>query len=335
MTTHDGNRTTALLPDTGVALGYVDGSSRLPFVISPESSGMDVFEWAKNNEDFIETELDRHGALLFRGFGVNTPEALTRFITATFGTPLPEAESTTPRTRIEGNIYTSTDYPANQEIFLHNENSYMDRFPLRVYFCCVKPSDSGGETPIADCRRIFSRLRPETRSRFADGYLYVRNFGGGAGMSWQTAFHTNNKQEVADYCRAHQIDYEWRGENLLRTRQLRRSIATHPRTGESVWFNHLTFFHLTTLPKAFQEVLQAEFASSLPNQTYHADGSDIAPEILDELRGAYRAEMATFPWQTGDVILLDNMLVAHARKPFKGARKVIVGLANECSWDQV
>jgi alpha-ketoglutarate-dependent taurine dioxygenase len=37
--------------------------------------------------------------------------------------------------------------------------------------------------------------------------------------------------------------------------------------------------------------------------------------------------MTEFPWQTGDVVLLDNMLVLHARNSFTGARRVLTAMA--------
>jgi hypothetical protein len=35
-----------------------------------------------------------------------------------------------------------------------------------------------------------------------------------------------------------------------------------------------------------------------------------------------------FDWQKGDAILLDNMLVAHARDPFEGPRKIVVAMGD-------
>ena len=278
--------------------------------------------------------MDVHGGLLFRGFNVRTPVEFDRFITVTAGAPVNYMERSSPRTRVEGNIYTSTDYPANQAIFLHNEQSYNRQFPLRIYFCCLQPAATGGETPIADCRRVYARLRPATIERFRAGYLYVRNFGAGVGLAWQEAFQTQEKNRVEEYCANNSIECRWLPGDGLRTQQLRRAMATHPRTAQTVWFNHCTFFHVSTLPVIVQEVLRMQ-PEGLPNQTYFADGSEIAPDILDELRAAYQAETRAFKWELGDVLMLVNMMVAHGRRPFSGPRKVVVGMADLYTWDSV
>ena len=100
--------------------------------------------------------------------------------------------------------------------------------------------------------------------------------------------------------------------------------------------NHATFFHVSTLPAAAHEFLISEFGEDgLPNNTYYGDGSAIEPEVLDELRAAYREETVMFPWQQSDVLVVDNMLAAHARQPFTGPRKVVVGMSEPVSWDHV
>jgi len=45
----------------------------------------------------------------------------------------------------------------------------------------------------------------------------------------------------------------------------------------------------------------------------------------------YQQEAVIFPWQAGDILMLDNMLTSHGRKPFVGARKVLVGMAEPFS----
>ena len=42
----------------------------------------------------------------------------------------------------------------------------------------------------------------------------------------------------------------------------------------------------------------------------------------------YEQEKIIFPWQEGDVMLLDNMSVAHGREPYVGEREVIVAMTD-------
>jgi alpha-ketoglutarate-dependent taurine dioxygenase len=230
---------------------------------------------------------------------------------------------------VSGKIYTSTEYPADQSIFLHNENSYQATFPLKIFFRCVTPAPEGGETPIADCRRIFRRIEPAVRERFIEKkWMYVRNFGHGFGLPWQTVFQTEDRGEVEAYCRSKGIEVEWRDGNRLRTRAVRPAVTHHPRTGEPVWFNHATFFHITTLEASLRDALLAEFKEEdLPTNTYYGDGSPIEADVLEQLRGLYREETVCFAWRQNDILMLDNLFSAHGRKPYAGPRKVLVGMA--------
>jgi alpha-ketoglutarate-dependent taurine dioxygenase len=304
--------------------------SHLPLVLSPAASDVDLFSWAEANCAGLEEKLLRHGALLFRGFGVDTIEGLQRLVVAVCGDLLEYRERSSPRHELADRVYTSTDYPAEQTIFPHNEHSYAKRFPLKLFFGCVVPAESGGETPVGDTRRIFARIDPEVRERFQEkGWMYVRNFHPGFGLSWRTVFQTEDKEKVEEYCRDAGIDFEWWPGDRLRTRQVRPATAVHPRTGETVWFNHATFFHVSTLAPSIREPLLCDFGpDDLPNNTYYGDGSPIEPEVVEHLRQAYLGERVAFPWQRGDVLLIDNMLTAHARNPFTGPRKIAVAMAD-------
>jgi alpha-ketoglutarate-dependent taurine dioxygenase len=103
-----------------------------------------------------------------------------------------------------------------------------------------------------------------------------------------------------------------------------------------VWFNHGTFFHVSTLDPETRLALLAQVGEAdLPNNTYYGDGSPIEPEVLDHLREAYRRETVSFPWEAGDVLMVDNMLVAHGRSPFAGPRQILVGMSHPISSDDL
>ncbi|HET7233069.1 MAG TPA: TauD/TfdA family dioxygenase [Longimicrobium sp.] len=302
----------------------------LPLVIRPIVAGLDPLAWARANRERVEARLQRHGAVLFRGFALDSADQFHAFVEAVVGELMEYKERSSPRHEEGNRVYTSTDHPADQRIFAHNEHSYAMRFPLKLFFFCLEPSPEGGQTPVADTRRVFERVDPAVRDRFAEkGWMYVRNFGDGFGLPWQTVFQTSDPAEVEAYCARNAIQCEWKPGNRLRTRQVRPAAAVHPRTGERTWFNHATFFHVSTLPDEMRRGLLADFAEEdLPNHTYYGDGSPIEPETVEALREAYRAETVMFDWERGDVLLVDNMLASHAREPFRGPRKVLVAMAD-------
>jgi alpha-ketoglutarate-dependent taurine dioxygenase len=324
-------KTIKMSQDELIETEYLQPENNIPLVVKPAIAGVNLLEWATSKKEVIETLLLKHRALLFRNFNVNTTALFNQFIKTTFSGELLEyRDRSSPRHEIDGKIYTSTDYPADQTIFLHNEGTYWLTWPLKIYFGCLIAPQQGGETPIADCRKVFQRINPKIRERFIEKkVLYVRNYNDGFGLTWQTVFQTQDKTMVEEYCRSNSIEFEWKTGNRLKTRSCRQAVARHPQTGEMVWFNHATFFHVSTLEPMMREALLVEFKEEdLPNNTYYGDGSAIEPSVLDELREAYEQEKVTFPWQEGDVLMLDNMSVAHGRTPFVGQRKVVVGMAD-------
>jgi alpha-ketoglutarate-dependent taurine dioxygenase len=299
-------------------------------VVRPAASEIDLTDWAGNNLDFLEATLREHGTILFRDFGVRTAAHFDEFVKAVSHEMAEYQEPATPRTHVRGNVYTSTDFPPDRRILLHNENSHCPSWPLRIFFFCVTPAARGGETPVADSRRVYRRIEPRIRERFLDrGVMYVRNFGSRLALPWQAVFNTSEPGEVEAYCRRHGIEAEWREGGRLRIRYVRPAAATHPRTGEAVWFNHVPLFHVSKLDPVVRRALLDEFTEEgLPYNAYYGDGTPIAGEDLEAICEVYRQEQVTFAWQRGDVLMLDNMLTAHGREPFVGAeRKILVGMA--------
>ena len=304
-----------------------------PLILRPPTAGTSLPTWARTHRSEIRESILDAGAILFQGFADVTVDSFAETIRALAGEPLSYTERSSPRRLVAGGVYTPTDHPPGERIFLHNEQSYNVTWPLHIFFHCAVAPGSGGATPIADTRRVYSRLSEEVRSRFEkSGYAYVRNFGHGMGLTWQEAFQTDDRSEVERYCRENRIGFQWIAENRLTTRQIRPAVAAHPRTGEPLWFNHLTFFNIATLGgELAEDLIRYLGPDRLPNNTYQADGSEIEPWVLDELRSAYEAETVEFPWEAGDVLMLDNMLMAHGRAAFTPPRQIVVGMAEPCS----
>lgn len=298
----------------------------LPLVLSPKHPDVDLAAWVAQHRELLAGHLARVGGLLFRGFEVADVAAFRAVVAALSPDILEYGERSSPRTLVSDGVYTSTDHPPDQPILLHNEQSYTLSWPRRIWFCCLTPPVQGGRTPIADSRRVLARLRPETAARFAERQVrYLRNYGNGLGLSWPEAFQTTDRRVVESHCQSASIQVEWRDHDRLRTSQVRPAIRVHPETGERTWFNHLLFFHGTSLPP---EVIAAVSEDELPYNTSYGDGAPIEPEVLAELRAAYQAETRSFAWQRGDLLVLDNMLTAHGREPFAGPRRVVVAMSD-------
>jgi len=320
----------ALSREELVARSSLPGCPSLPVVYQPAIDGVDIYQWVAANRELLESSLLRHGAILFRGFSIDSIEAFHRVVKLIGPEMMNYDEPTSPRSLRGDKIYTSTDHPAEQIIFPHNECSYAITFPQKLYFWCQEPATTGGETPIGDIRRVYRRIAPEIVERFERlGWMYARNFSNGLGLSWRKVLHTEDPSEVEALCASASIQCEWRADGSLRTHQVRPAVAVHPRTGERVWFNHVAFFHASTLEPAIRERLIAEYGyDQLPNHTYYGDGSPIPDEVVQQLRAAYEAETVSWSWRKNDVLVLDNILAFHARAPFTGLRKVLVAMSD-------
>lgn len=299
----------------------------LPAVLAGGGAGIEEYLTAERPR--LRRLLAEHGAVLLRDFQVAGVDGLDRAVRALSGPPLTYSERSSPRSTIKGQVYTSTDYPPDEEIFLHNENSYQASWPLTLYFYCSQPPETRGATPLADVRQVYRSIDPAVRAEFVRRkWMVVRNFHHSFGVGWQHVFNTTDRSEVERYCARNGIELEWRGADGLRTRAVREPVHTHPRTGEPVWFNHVTFFHVTMLPTDVHTGLREIFAEEeLPSNTFYGDGGRIPDDVLAHLRDCYRAAAVRFDWQLHDILVVDNMAAAHGREPFTGPRKIAVAMA--------
>ncbi len=305
----------------------------LPLLIEPNLREVDLFEWARSHRDGLRARLLEHGGLLLRGFGLKGEDDFHRVLAALDAPLMHYTEGATPRTQVSGKVYTSTEFPADQAIAPHNELNYVLTWPTKIWFFCVTPPAEGGETPIVDVRKVWQRLRPEVRQPFLEkGWMLVRNFGDGFGLPWQRSYRVETREELEDYFRDADIQWEWRDGDHLRSRQVRPAVARHLETGEMVWFNHAAFWHVSSLEPGLREMLLREYGEAgLPYNTYYGDGSRIEDSVVEELRQAYARETVAVPWREGDLLMLDNVLVAHGRNPYKGPRRILTAMAEPCS----
>ena len=324
-------------PTSGVA---ADSRNSLPIIVHAPSPRIRLVDWIVENKPWIHDNLKKSGALLFRGFRIDGPEGFENCLESAYGKPTDYPGLTHGvilRQHIHGKIYTSTEYSPSFRIRLHNECAFANNWPAQISFFCVEAPSAGGETPIADSRRVLKRISKTTVERLAKhGIQYVRNFGYGSSRSWEKTFGTTDKSKVEAICRADGVICDWLDQSRLRTRSVRQPVVNHPITGEAVWFNHINSSHIFSLEPELRDALLSEFEKEdLPRNCYYGDGSEIERTVLDEIQQAYEAETVAFTWQTNDLLMLDNMLVAHGRNTFEGPRKIVVGMTGSINRDDL
>jgi len=289
-------------------------------------------EWIGANKAKIETALHANGGVLLRNFGIYSVSEFNKVVQSLYPNLLDYTYRSTPRTKLGGKIYTTTEYPADRTIPLHNENAYSDSWPNRICFFCAIAPEEGGETPIADSRRVYNKIDSKIRSKFElKGILYVKNYNKGIDLSWQEVFQAENKEDVDKFCKEHGIEAIWKNAEEgpeLTTKQVCQATYIHPTTKEKVWFNQAHLFHSSALHSKDRDTLTSALGEqNLPRNTFYGDGEAIETGDLDHIRKIYDEEKITFTWHKGDLMILDNVLVAHAREPFKGERKIVVAMA--------
>ncbi|MDQ2869303.1 MAG: amino acid adenylation domain-containing protein [Acidobacteriota bacterium] len=323
---------------TEVVEDFLGGVEKFPLVIRPaEGSDLALAEWASYRRDELETKLLKYGSILFRGFGVASSNEFERFASGLCRGDLFGEYGDLPREQVGGRVYGSTPYPADQAILFHNESSHMHRWPMKIWFYSVVAAEKGGETPIVDCRRVLTMLDPALRERFAEkGLMYVRNYTEGLDVSWEQFYGTSDRARVEEMCREAGTEYEWVGERNLRTRQRCPAVVRHPQTGELAFFNQLQLHHVSCLDPAVRDSLTSMMPEEeLPRNVYYGDGSSIEGSVMKEVGDVYSQCAAVFPWKVGDVLMLNNMLVAHSRNPYVGPRKIVVAMGEMINQSEV
>jgi alpha-ketoglutarate-dependent taurine dioxygenase len=314
----------------------MDQNRPSPLILEPDCvARRNLASLAQTNVSAIEERLLEYGALLFRGFQVQEVSDFAQFVGVVSRDRVDYTYRSTPRTPVGERIFTATEYPATQEIPLHNENAYQREWPLKIAFCCLTPAASGGETPLAHMSRVSAQLGNELLDKFERRRVrYIRHYHSFVDLPWETVFQTRDRAEVARFCARHEIAHEWLDGEILRTVQVCQGVAYHPETRQRIFFNQAHLFHVSSLGQTQAKAMMGTFgALRLPRHACYGDGQEISAEELLAIRSAFAKAQFQFSWQSGDVLLLDNMQYAHGRCPYKGTRRVVAALMDLCSGD--
>ena len=325
------------------------GNEPLPLVLSPKrpTDHAGFLELLRNEQSTLRQRLLQHGGLLFRGFPVGDARQFSDAIDALgTGAAVNYIGGDSPRTKITGSVYSSTEAPAGLKIPLHNELSFVRHYPKHIYFFCERAPQARGETILGDARRVFRALDPGVRRRFIERKLkYVSAYYGRSVImdlvnalqpshkSWRAVFETDQPAEVERLCREHDFDFEWhRDNNWIRISQTRPAAIEHPETREWVWFSQPHLYDFNPRLLGAGRFIGAKLFYARPHTRMHeiffADGEKVDRRDLYHIMDTLDANTVAFPWQRGDMLVLDNVLTMHGRAAFEGPRRILAAMTS-------
>jgi len=319
-------------------------AEKFPLVVKPRDSTItfkDFVSEVSKNQKFFKDNLLKYGAVLFRGFPIEKAEDFQAVIDSMgTGKCVDYIGGDSPRNKVKGNIYTSTEAPPYFKIPLHNELSFVKYFPSHIYFFCETPSPVGGETMIADARKVYQAVREDVKNRFVNhGLKYVSRYYSKSKLldilnkshkTWMTVLETTSKEEVEQKCKQNEFGFKWNKNDWLEINQVRPGMINHPETGEKVWFNQAHLYDYNPRLLGWKNYFGAKLVYCRKHTKHHevffADGTSIPRKDLYHVMDVLDSQTVAFPWQKGDVLALDNVLSMHGRNPFEGKRRILTAM---------
>lgn len=286
-------------------------------------------EWIGAHRDELLAQVARHGAILFRGFPMTSPEDFDSFIAA-FDLPnFPYYESLSNAVRVNWTerVFSANEAPPEITIFFHHEMAQTPIFPAKLFFFCQYPAEQGGATPLCRSDIVLERLASRCPQFVHDcetkGLQYTNvmpaedDLKSGMGRSWQSTLGVTSRDEAEQRLKKINYSWEWLSDGSLRATTPVLPAIREVSPGRKAFFNQLIAAFRGWKDARNDPAKAIRFGDGSP---LDRDAVQIAIDLSEEL---------TFdvPWQRGDAVLLDNFLTMHGRRTFSGTRKVLASLA--------
>ena len=307
-----------------------------PAILRAEATG-DAPGWAAEHRDALRAVVAEHGAVLVRGLGLHSPAEIIEVFRRLATTLMSEKEAFAPRRVYTDGVYSSATWPANQQMCMHHELSYRLEVPSLMLFACLSAPTDGGATAVSDSPTVLDALPKDLAERFErDGWLLARSYNDEIGATLAEAFGTEERGAIESYCRDNAIELAWQPDGGLRTRQRRSAVVRHPKSGRRCFFNQIAFLNEWTIAAEIREYLVDVYgAEGLPFNTSFGTGEPLTEEIVELINAVYEAQTVREPWQSGDLMLVDNIRTAHSREAYEGPREILVGMAEPVRLSEV
>lgn len=307
----------------------IDHGIPFPQVLQPhiQSDLASLVDAIVKNKTWLDSQLEQSGAILFRGFDVSTAADFDAVVKAFDYPELPYVGGAAPRSSVVGRVFTSNESPPDQKIPFHHEMAQVPEYPRKVFFYCEIEPAEGGETPILPSHLVYQRMEKEwpefVQKLLEHGLLYTRILGEGddpsspIGRGWQSTFLTKDRTEAEKRAASLGMRLEWLEDGVKTVSGPIPAVKTDELRQRRVWFNSMVAAY-TGWEDARNDPLKA---------VKFGDGTPLPKEAVMACLDILTEESVSIPWRHGDVLVLDNIAVQHARKSFAPPRRVLASLA--------
>lgn len=312
------------------AFDVVKAEGRPAVLELPGDAGSDPVAWAAGHRGALRATVAEHGAVLVRGLGLGDARTVGLVGRELLDAVMTEREGFAPRQVLADGVHSSSEWPVDQPMCMHHELSYAREVPGTLLFACLTAPDSGGVTGVADSHAVLEALPDPLVARFeTEGWRLDRNYTAAVGVGLAAAFGTDDRDAVAAYCVDRGIECVWQDNGDLRTRQRAAAVLRHPVTGRRGWFNQIAFLNEWTLDPVVRDYLKFEFGDDgLPFNSRYGQGSDLDEDTVLTINGVYEKHTLREPWRAGDLLVVDNLRMAHSREAYEGEREIAVVLGD-------
>ncbi|MBW4591990.1 MAG: TauD/TfdA family dioxygenase [Brasilonema angustatum HA4187-MV1] len=339
----------------------------LPLVIEPvkEKSFAVLKALLKESGDWFNKQLDTYGAILFRGFEVEGAEQFQKALEL-LNIQLESVYhfGSAHRVQITEKVFTSSEAPPDVIIAPHNElNMVPVRPSVLAFFCQVQP-ELYGETPIINTEKLFYDLSPSLQHKIVNYpqqfVRYVPNH------LLEMVFEDLSPDEITKLLQEQGFDFNWEEDGSISFECSYIPLFSHPRTsklcfclsivdclvsrewyrniGQRYSFKQRLYYNL--LPaKLYKNIQQRattaatvvdgsqKRTSTLNAYFLNKDGqsTNMTEAEAKELGQAEWKNAVIFQWKQGDILVIDNLQVAHSRLNTKLKRKILTAFGNMCN----
>lgn len=301
----------------------------------------------------LQAAVRSHGAVLLRGFDLTRAEDFAE-LSARIGGPLGESyEGPSPRKVLAKGVYSASEVPGHLVVPEHAEMSYLKQMARHLFFWCRTPAQEGGATTLVDGRRVLASLEPSRVDRLLEAPMRIRRRHARREgphdpfelKRWPEAFGAKSEEALLKHIASLGCTAYFERDGAVTLESFQDAARVHPETGERAWLNHLLVFHASAPSALLKSALKYEgrltsgvlyplaetyrrlaflFGPGVATDVRLNSGEPIPDATVAHIREVVNQHAVQHTWQKGDLLVVDNHIALHGRRPFRGSREVVV-----------